>query len=56
MQVLVMTKASSRWNSTCRYCKGRIRLNRTFVVDPEDSDSVLHNGCYIIERRKKSKR
>jgi hypothetical protein len=52
MQVLKMTKGSSRWGATCAYCNGRVRLNRTFVVDPENSAHVLHDGCYKLKAKR----
>lgn len=49
-----MTKASSRWGASCSYCNGRVRMGRTYVVDPENSAHVLHDGCYNLRQKRKA--
>lgn len=44
----VMNYQSKRYGDKCHHCKGRIHLNRKFIVDPVDSKRTFHADCYRL--------
>jgi hypothetical protein len=49
---LTMNVNSPRYGSCCSYCKGRVRVGRRFLVNPERSDQVFHVGCFQLKHRR----
>lgn len=50
---LKMRVNSPRYGSCCALCKGRVRVGREFVVDPVNSDEILHVGCFLLRQRRR---
>ena len=48
---LIMRKNSPRYGTVCEHCRLRIRVGKTFVIDPENSKKVFHEVCFHLHKR-----